>query len=197
MMEAALLPLPGQAPPRSHARVGSASVLLLIYAAVVAAMTMSPTPLDRGYQGAISRFLAVLHRNGVPEWFGYPQLEFSANIAMFVPLGFLVGLVVPRRFFWLALVIVPATSAVIEVLQGLFLSQRFASVFDVLANTIGGYIGVAIVIVLRVFVEGRDRKIVARALWERNVAMMNAQRAAVPPRPDSAGPRPAPRTDRR
>lgn len=184
-MEAALLYAPGPAPKRSHARVGSAAILLLAYGAIVAAMTMSPTPLDRGYQSAIARFLAVVHRHGVPEWFGYRQLEFSANILMFVPLGFLVGLLVSRRLVWLPLLVIPGMSITIELLQGLFLSQRFASVLDVVANTIGGYLGLAIVVVLRVFVEGRDRKIIAFALWERDVAYSRAQRAtAVAPSRD-------------
>lgn len=161
----------GARPPRrSHARVGTAAVLLVLYGAVVGAMTMSPTPLDRGYQSAITRFLSVVHRYGVPEWFGYRQLEFSANVLMFVPLGFLVGLVVSMRLWWLPLLVLPALSAAIELLQGLLLSQRFASVLDVVANTIGGYIGLAIVIVLRVFVEGRDRKVIALAIWERETA---------------------------
>lgn len=143
-------------------------------------MTLSPIPLDRGHQGVIRRFLSVLHRNGVPPWFGYPQIEFTANIAMFVPLGFLIGLLVARRHLWLPLIVVPVLSTVIEVLQGLFFSQRFASVLDVVANTIGGYIGLAIVILLWVFLQGRDRKMVARAVWEREVAMVGAQLAARP-----------------
>ena len=79
-------------PPRSHLRIGSAVSGLAVYAVVVLAMTMSPTPLDQGYESAIAKFLGVLHRNGVPEWFGYSKLEFTANIAMFIPLGFLIAL---------------------------------------------------------------------------------------------------------
>lgn len=180
-MESALLFAPGPAPRRSYARVGSAAALLLLYGAIVAAVTMSPTPLDRGYQSAIARFLAVVHRHGVPEWFGYRQLEFSANIVMFLPLGFLIGLLVSKRLVWLPLLVIPALSITIEILQGLFLSQRFASVLDVVANTVGGYLGLAIVVVLRVFVEGRDRKIIAVALWERDVAFARAQGRAVAP----------------
>lgn len=156
-------------------------------------MTFSPIPLDRGHQGVIRRFLFVLHRNGVPQWFGYPQIEFTANMAMFLPLGFLIGLLVPRRRLWFPFIVVPVLSTVIEVLQGLFLSERFGSVLDVVANTIGGYIGLATVILLRVFFQGRDRKMVARAVWERDVAVADAHRAARPqrhpvPRADVVGP---------
>lgn len=176
-----LLPI-DQEPPRSRARVGSALTLLFGYGAIVAAMTMSPTPLDRGYQGAISRLLSVMHRHGVPSWFGYEQLEFSANMVMFLPLGFLLGLLVSRRLLWTPLLVVPVLSGTIEVLQGLFLSQRFATFLDVVANTIGGYAGLALVVVLRLFMEGRDRKIVARAFWDRD-----AVRRRPPSQPAPAG----------
>lgn len=165
-----------------HAGVASAAPGRVRPNARAAAMTMSPTPLDRGYQGAISRLLSVMHRHGVPKWFGYTQLEFSANIVMFVPLGFLVGLLVARRLLWMPLLVVPVLSATIEILQGLLLSQRFASVLDVLANTMGGYMGLALVVVLRLFMEGRDRKIIARALWHRDVV-----RRRPPSQPTPAG----------
>ncbi len=71
--------------------------------AVVLAATLSPTPIDQGYESAIERVLSILHRNGVPQWFGYRWLEFSANIAMFVPLAYFLSLVFPTRFLWLAL----------------------------------------------------------------------------------------------
>lgn len=176
---------PGQPPPRSHARVGTASVLLLMYGTIVAAMTLSPTPLDRGYQGVIARFLSLLHRNGVPHWFGYPQLEFSANVAIFAPLGFLLGLLVSRRLAWLPLILAPAASASIELSQGLFLSQRFASTSDVVSNTIGAYIGFGMVFVLRLFMEGRDRKVIARAVWDRHRALLDTQRAVQTRREDA------------
>ena len=155
-------------PPRkSQLRVGQAVTGLVICAAAILWATMSPTPLDQGYESAIDRFLAVLHRNGVPEWFGYNKLEFSANVLMFVPLGFLLALALSRRAAWVALLLVPAFSVSIELVQAVALSARFATPMDVLANTAGGYIGALVAFIIRAAVYTRDEKVIARADWER------------------------------
>lgn len=154
-------------PARSHLRAGIAVTLLLVYVGVVLAMTMSATPLDSGYESSIDKVLSVLHRNGVPEWFGYSKLEFTANIAMFVPLGFLVGLALPQRVAWLGLLLLPAFSGGIELTQAYMLSQRFATIEDVIANSAGGWIGLLIAFAIRAMVHTRDRKVIARAEWER------------------------------
>lgn len=136
--------------------------------AVVLAATLSPTPIDQGYESAIERVLSILHRNGVPEWFGYRWLEFSANIAMFVPLAYFLSLVFPTRFLWLALPLVPALSVVLETLQFFVLPARFATVNDVIANTVGGWVGVAAAAATVAAVHARDRRVLQK--WrERNV----------------------------
>ncbi|CAN5191979.1 hypothetical protein BH09ACT6_BH09ACT6_20250 [soil metagenome] len=152
-------------PRASHLRLWVGGFLLLIYGSIVIMATMWPTPLDRGYEQSIERVLDVLHRNGVPRWFDYSTLEFSANIALFVPVGFLVALLLPFGFWWLALLICPALSVAIELTQGLFLAARFATLSDVSANSIGAVLGVLAAIILRALVRQRDQKVVARALW--------------------------------
>lgn len=136
--------------------------------AVVLGATLSPTPIDQGYENAIERVLSILHRNGVPEWFGYRWLEFSANIAMFIPLAYFLSLVFPTRFLWVALAVVPALSVVLETLQFFVLPARFATVNDVIANTLGGWVGVAAAAVTVAAVHARDRRVLLR--WrEQNV----------------------------
>lgn len=159
-----------QQPPCSHVRRNVSLLLLLVYVGVVAAMTLSPTPLDQGFESTIAKFLDVLHRNGVPEWFGYNKLEFTANIAMFVPLGFLLGLALPARIWWLALVVTPALSIAIELTQAGLLTARFATMSDVFANTIGGLLGTLLAVILRAIVNARDEKVIARALWQERQA---------------------------
>ncbi|HEV7949290.1 MAG TPA: VanZ family protein [Glaciihabitans sp.] len=134
---------------------------------IVLFATMWPTPLDRGYSESINRVLEVLHRNGVPEWFGYDKLEFSANIVMFLPIGFLVALLLPSQVWWLALLICPILSGGIELIQANFLSARFATITDVIANSIGATIGALLAGTLLAIVHSRDEKVLARALWER------------------------------
>lgn len=141
-------------------------VLLGIYTAMVLTATMWPTPLDQGYASSIARLLALLHRNGIPEWFGYNKLEFSANVLMFIPLGFLLTLALSRRWAWMSIVLVPVFSGLIEYTQGEFLAQRFATVRDVIANSIGGYIGAVAAAALRALVHARDRLVIERALGQ-------------------------------
>ena len=131
---------------------------------------MWPTALDSGFESSITRLLDVLHRNGVPEWFGYSKLEFTANIGMFVPLGFLVSLLLPVRVWWLSLIICPAISVAIELVQGAVLAGRFATVSDVIANSIGGLVGAFVALVIRAVVHRRDEKVIARAIWSLRVA---------------------------
>lgn len=157
------------APPKSRARSWLGGVMLAAYVVVVLFATMWPTPLDQGYGAAIEKLLAVLHRNGVPEWFGYNKLEFSANILMFVPLGFLVALLLPARAWWLALIICPALSIAIELTQAVALSARFGTITDVISNSIGALVGVFLAVLLRAAVYERDQKLIARTLWEHEV----------------------------
>jgi len=153
-------------PPKSRVRQNLGLALVLGYGLIVILATMWPTPLDQGFASSINRLLAVLHRNGIPEWFGYTKLEFSANVLMFVPLGFLVSMLLPVRVWWLALIICPGLSVAIELTQGLALSARFATVSDVLSNSLGAIIGALIAVMIRAAIYDRDEKIIARRLWE-------------------------------
>jgi len=148
----------------SRARVVCCSLLLLGFATAVFAATLTPDPLDRGLQPAIQQILDAMHRRGLPGWFGYPALEFSANVLMFVPLAFLIAMLLPYRFRWLAFAIGPALSIGIEVVQAVGLSARFASVGDVIANSVGAFIGGILAIALRAAVRRLERDTVAAAL---------------------------------
>lgn len=157
---------PGPRPPQSHLRAWIAWLGLLAYGAVIAIVTMSPTPLDSGYRGAIDKFLAVLHRNGLPERIDYPEVEFVANILMFIPIGFFIGLVLPRVAVWAGILIVPALSGAIEFIQSQLLTERFATVNDVVANSIGGWSGLVVAVIIRAVIHARDKKVIAGALWD-------------------------------
>jgi glycopeptide antibiotics resistance protein len=153
-------------PARSTLRVRIAGTGLALCVLVVLLATMWPTPLDRGFESSIDRLLDVLHRNGIPTWFGYNKLEFSANIGMFVPVGFLIALVLPARAWWVALILSPLLSVAIEASQAAFLTARFATPMDVLANSLGAIVGIFLAVVLRHIVYARDQKVIAQAIWE-------------------------------
>lgn len=156
----------GRRPPKSHARVWIGLTGLVITAGIIGLITLTPSPVDRGFSGTVVKLLEKLHGRLLPEWFGYIQLEFTANIVMFVPLGLFIGLLFTRRTQWLGIIVLPALSAGIEWFQGHFLAERFSTLSDVLANSIGGWIGLAIAALLRAAVYARDELVVDRALWE-------------------------------
>ena len=100
-----------------------------------------PSPVDTDSRGLLNRILRELHERGVPSFVDYSFVEFAANIAMFVPLGFLLAVVLGPRRWWLAFFITIALSASIELYQFVALPHRYATVRDVVANSGGGALG--------------------------------------------------------
>ncbi len=127
-------------------RVGLIGLGLMLVAAL--AITLNPTPVDQGRGNTVRAFLDVLYGVGVPQSFGYTELEFTANIIMFLPLGFFVALLVGERSWLLALAFPLALSICIELTQLLLLPERFADISDVIANSLGGWIGVGVAAML-------------------------------------------------
>lgn len=166
----------GPPPPRSYARLWVSTLLLAVYTGFVLIVTMWPQPEQLEFDSISSKVLKALHNLGVPEWFGYDKLEFTANIGMFVPLGFLLGLALARRAWWVALFLLPAFSGAIEYTQGVALDERVSTFYDVMANTIGGYLGLLLAMIIRAMIHARDRTMIERELWERRRAAAELQR---------------------
>ena len=80
-----------------------------------------------------------MHRHGVPKAIGYAQIEFSANIALFIPMGIIASVWTQRA--WAGLLVGAGASLLIELAQSLFLTARYSSVLDVVANSLGAGIG--------------------------------------------------------
>ncbi|MCT9819027.1 VanZ family protein [Microbacterium sp. W1N] len=133
---------PIAATPRSPARTLARDprAWLALYLGALALIALWPTPVDQGagpLLQAIARVAPALT---------YERVEFAANIALFVPFGLLLALIMRSRR-WLALPIAVATTVLVELAQGL-LPQRTPSVFDVIANTAGACLGIVVATVL-------------------------------------------------
>ncbi|MFC5336892.1 VanZ family protein [Leucobacter denitrificans] len=139
-----------------RSRVGVIGALLT--AVVVLFITLTPNPVDRGHSDIILAILRALHALGVPESFGYAYLEFTSNIVMFVPLGLFVGLMVTGSQWILALALPPLLSGLVEFTQLMLLPERVGSLYDVIANTAGGWIGLALAAILRVLFSAPSRQ---------------------------------------
>ncbi|WP_422936017.1 VanZ family protein [Sinomonas sp. P47F7] len=77
----------------------------------------------------------------LPSWLHAGAIEAAANVAIFVPVGFLLVLILPRRWRWLAVVGCCALSTFIETVQWILLTDRSGNVRDVITNTTGAIIG--------------------------------------------------------
>ncbi|WP_347978080.1 VanZ family protein [Microbacterium sp. ProA8] len=114
--------------------------LLILYGVALALIAFWPVPVDREMTGllrALARAVPLL---------SYDVVEFGANVLLFVPLGILLALAMPRHRPLVVPVALVVTGA-IEAGQALFLDERTASLRDVLANTLGAAAGLLIVVI--------------------------------------------------
>lgn len=153
-------------PPKSRLRHALAFSVFVVYTGFILVVTLSPSQLDISVQRFVLRFVEVLHRYGVPTWFGYGEVEFLANIAMFIPFGFILTLLFPVKLSWLSVVASLMFSTGIELFQREFLDERIYDTRDIVANTLGSAVGFVIAAFLRALVHSRDKRIIARALWQ-------------------------------
>jgi glycopeptide antibiotics resistance protein len=148
---------------RTHAgafRVRFIAVLAVMYLVVVLVVTLWPTTVDHGLTPYIDRLLAKLWSKGVPRFVDYDFIEFSANIVFFVPVGFLLALLLPFRRSWAAIPGGALLSACVETAQGLFLPGRVSSIGDVVSNTLGSIVGCLVAVAVRMLIQHRDELVV-------------------------------------
>src|SRR5689334_8868649 len=112
-------------PPPWHRYLSIALVALAL--GVIAALTLGPSP------GPISTPSAciICGDNGAE--------DFVLNVLLFVPYGFALRLVTPKRRYVIATVV--ATTLIVETLQATVIPGRDSTLGDVLSNTIGGAVG--------------------------------------------------------
>jgi glycopeptide antibiotics resistance protein len=99
-------------------------------------------PVDSGARGLLWAVLRQLRARGLG-WIDYSLVEASANVLLFVPFGFLLGVLggrgAGRRLLMLAVCV--ASSVAIELGQAVLLPARFASLGDIAANSLGAVVG--------------------------------------------------------
>jgi len=136
--------------------------LTIVYLGLVAWITLGPQPLDHHDQEWVDRLLAVARRFTEPHWprlsaqITYSHLEFVANIAMFVPIGLFLVLLLGRRFWWLAVFVCVAMTGIIEMAQQ-HLPGRVSDTRDLVSNSLGGIIGVIVALIVTIPAYRRER----------------------------------------
>jgi VanZ family protein len=123
------------------------SLMTFAYMGFVGMVTLTPSASAPIPVGLVVRVLEALHRRGYLETLSIYRVEFLANIAMFVPIGVFLLLLVGAERWWLALFLPFFVTAFIETAQR-GIPGRVSDPRDVLANTVGGVAGVALAMVL-------------------------------------------------
>nr|WP_269440192.1 VanZ family protein [Arthrobacter sp. zg-Y769] len=121
----------------------------MLYLGALAVIAFWPSPVDAGSAGTLRAILDALQAHGVPGWVNYTLVESVANVVLFVPFGVLAAAYLTDRFAWLAAVVGIAVSCAIEAGQHIFLPARYATVHDVVANSLGAVLGTLVVYAVR------------------------------------------------
>jgi glycopeptide antibiotics resistance protein len=122
------------------------SVVTIGYLALVGWITLSP--LDTPSQfGILWRLAEFFEGHAATDWLTFARLEFAANVAMFVPVGLFLVLLLGRRQWWLAIGLGLALTAAIEFAQQ-FIANRVSDPRDLVANGIGAIVGTLLALAL-------------------------------------------------
>ncbi|GAA1930651.1 VanZ family protein [Nocardioides marmoribigeumensis] len=122
-------------------------VALVVEAAVTAWLVLNPSPAAPSR--AVLEISGWLSGHGVPDALADGDVvEFVCNIALFVPTGATLRLLVPRVPWWAWFGAGFVVSGAIELLQWGFLDARSATWRDVWANTLGFGLGAVCTVVV-------------------------------------------------
>jgi glycopeptide antibiotics resistance protein len=136
------------------------AIVTAVYLLAVAAITLDPLPPDPHRNGLLEALLLVFARTPLLAWVTYDVVEFTANILLFVPMGLLLTLLFGRERWWLALALGVAATFTIEFVQ-LFLPARVSDTRDLLANTLGTIVGIAVARLVTAAAAARGRRTAA------------------------------------
>jgi glycopeptide antibiotics resistance protein len=118
-------------------------VIGIPFLALLGFLALTPRRVEQSIPNVLDLILGAVHRLGWTS-LDFTTLEVAANVLVFVPVGIVAYVFLPRRARWLALAAGPAASVAIELTQLLALPNRDPSINDVIANSIGATIGVAL-----------------------------------------------------
>ncbi|RNL65720.1 VanZ family protein [Nocardioides marmoriginsengisoli] len=112
-----------------------ALVLLGLYLVFVARLTLADPSAGQSVF-SLADSLATRYSGGELDW---SETEVLANVALFVPIGFLLTVVLGRPV--MSIVLCVLGSACIELAQQQWLPSRVPTIADVQHNSLGGLIG--------------------------------------------------------
>lgn len=132
---------------RRRVRRAFEAAAALIFISGILTVLLWPTPVDRPLYGKLLRAVNRLQDMGL-SGLTYEFLEAAANVALFIPLGFVAARILSPRRWWLAVLLCIVLSAAGELAQDLYLSERIGNARDVILNSAGALIGVVLALLL-------------------------------------------------
>ena len=122
-----------------------ARLALLGFLVVAVVLTLTPVAPNRGlfsFHESLARLVSGITQGQTEV--SIEETEALANVLLFVPIGLLLRLALPRLLSSLLLAVATAGSLGIEVVQYLLLPERTPSLVDVLTNSGGTAIGLVV-----------------------------------------------------
>lgn len=143
------------APTHAPSSIRSRGVVAVILAVVVLAATLLPQGIVIRVRG---RFMSGLHAIAGPslEHLSYTEVESILNALLFLPLGVALALLLSRRLWIVAPLLLFGLSFTIEHVQAM-IPGRVSDARDIVFNTLGGIAGAALVWVVR-WIRGSVRR---------------------------------------
>lgn len=121
----------------------NARLLLVAYLLIPAALVFGPLPVRLLDWTTIAAQDVAGALGAEPGSVTRMDVEAACNVLLFIPVGFLLALGLPRIGAVRLWLVCLAASVAIELLQGLFLSDRTSSLRDIALNGAGAGVGLA------------------------------------------------------
>jgi glycopeptide antibiotics resistance protein len=137
------------------------AVITACYLVLLGWLTLGPQPLDSNGRGLLHRLIRFISGDNTLDWITFALVEFTANIILFIPVGVLFTLMLGWRRWWLAALLGAGLTAAIEFVQ-LSLPNRVTDPRDIVSNSIGAAIGVALVLVFTAWRASRPARAEAK-----------------------------------
>lgn len=131
------------APRRRATTVVSLSVTAVM-TAFLAWLTLSPQRLEQRLPEGVEAAREFIATSFGPQFATIGWMDRFANIAVFIAVGVLAYLIIPRRAWFVALLVAPVASALVELVQAVALPDRVSDPGDVVSAALGGAIGVSV-----------------------------------------------------
>jgi VanZ family protein len=141
-------------PPRRFTRAWALALGIPFFIAL-AVLTLTPSRVEESLPNLLDLVLGTAHRLGWDS-LDFTRLEIIANVLVFVPVGIFAFVLLPRRIWVLSLLVGPLLSIAIETAQRVALPHRAATVTDVLANSAGSLLGVALAVLCTLLLSPRS-----------------------------------------